>query len=219
MEIVEVRVSITTKEVADRFGKVHRDVMKSARKLVELDSVTASKFKKSSYLSPQNKEIQQFEMSIEGFCLLTDTWSFSRGESAPIKSEILSEFGEKFSIVGSIRTRPENDFYDYLKSFFSLDKIIRQYPIAGFKVDFYMPAYSIFIEYDEDHHFSKKARFEDMEREVLVRDYFKSEFDDEVNIIRVSKGEEMQGLARIMAEITLITNNGEGCTKYRDGEA
>lgn len=212
-----MRKNISTKEIADRFGKVHRNLMRDVARLLEHDDPCVnSMFVKSSYISLQNKRLSCYTMGVSGFCLITDTWGYSRGRSAPVKAEILSEFGETFVVVGSARTRHEDNFYRMLTEFLSKDKVIKQFPIGGHRVDFYLPDYSLVIEYDEEGHFSAAAKRADEGREVAVRHLFSSEFDDSVIFVRVSKGDELAGLSRIAATIALCTSNATGITKYAE---
>lgn len=212
-----MRVSISTTEIAKRFGRAHRNVMRDVKRLLDYEDYCISAlFTESSYISLQNKDLPSYNMGLNGFCLLTDTWGYSRGESAIVKAEILNEFGESFVVVGSARTRYEDDFFRVLKEFIAMDSVIRQFPVGGYRVDFYLPNYGIVIEYDEEQHFSKSAKLKDGERELAVIDYFLREFDDTVRIIRVKKGEEMRGLSRIAGEIALCTQNAIGITKYAE---
>lgn len=212
-----MREKIDTLEIAERFNKHHRTVLSSVRILTESgDPLVSSYFMGREYTTSQNKKQPMFEMGLNGFCLLTDTWGYSRGKSALTKAQILSEFGESFSVVGSIRSRPEDCFYEMLKEFLHLDKIVRQFPVSLWRVDFYLPDYGLIIEYDEEQHFSASARKQDEEREEGVRKFFRSEFDDIVNIVRVKRGEEIKGISKIVGQIALITNNASGITKYAE---
>lgn len=212
-----MREKIDTLEVAERFNKQHRAVLLSVRTLMGAgDPLVSSYFKTSEYTNRQNKNHPMFKMGLNGFCLLTDTWGYSRGKSALTKAQILSEFGESFSVVGSIRSRPEDCFYEMLKEFLHLDKIVRQFPVSLWRVDFYLPDYGLIIEYDEEQHFSASARKQDEEREEGVRKFLRSEFDDIASIVRVKRGEEIKGLSEIAGQIALATNNATGITKYAE---
>lgn len=213
---MEVRIEITTKEIAERFSKTHRDVLRAVKRL-DIDGVSMALFKPYKYTSKQNKRLDAYSMGIDGFCLLTDTWGFSRGESAPVKAEILSEFGHSFVVALSSRSRHEDNFHSMLSDFLCHEYIVREYPIAGRKIDFYIPEYSLAIEYDEEQHFSKSSMEKDKERWEAIQDYARLEFDDPISLIRVDKGHEVKGLARISAWIALNTTNASGMTKYIEG--
>lgn len=211
-----MRKEITTVEIAEKFGKVHRSVLRCFRSF-EGDEISMSLFESYKYTSAQNKKLPAFSMGVDGFCLLTDTWGFSRGESAKVKAEILSEFGHDFVIAFSSRTRHEDGFSSMLNDFLSNDKIIREYPIAGKRIDFYLPEYSLAIEYDEEQHFSKDSREKDSERWNKIQSYITSELDEPMSLIRIKKGDEIRGLSNIAAWIASNTNNAEGVTKYLQG--
>jgi very-short-patch-repair endonuclease len=127
---------------------------------------------------------------------------------------VLSEFGHDFVIAFSSRTRHEDSFSSMLNEFLPLDKIIREYPIAGKRIDFYMPEYSLAIEYDEEQHFSKDSKEKDCERWNAIQSYVISELEDPMTLIRVKKGGEIKGLSSIAAWIASNTNNATGLTKY-----
>ena len=208
-----MRVEITTVEIAEMFGKIHRDVVKSMS-FIKDDEISMSLFKSYKYTSKQNKKLPAFRMGLDGFCLLTDTWGFSRGSSAKVKACILSEFGCDFVVAFSSRTRYEDGFYSMLSEFLFSDKIIREYPIAGKRIDFYIPKYSLAIEYDEEQHFSKSSKEADCKRWEKIQSYAVAEFDDPISLIRVNKGREIQGLSNIAAWVATNTNNAVGITKY-----
>lgn len=208
-----MRTEITTLEISEMFGKVHRDVLRHIRRFDD-DEISMSLFKPYKYTSQQNKKLPAFSMGIDGFCLLTDTWGFSRGPSAKIKAGILSEFGHDFVIALSSRTRHEDRFSSMLSDFLPDDKIIREYPIAGKRVDFYMPQYSLAIEYDEEQHFSRESKENDCERWKQIQSYVVAELDDPMSLIRIKKGDEIKGLSSIAAWIASNTNNATGITKY-----
>jgi very-short-patch-repair endonuclease len=211
-----MRQEITTIEISEKFRKVHRDILRSMRKF-DCDEISMSLFTEYKYKSLQNKELPAYRMGVDGFCLLTDTWGFSRGESAKVKASILSEFGYDFVIAFSSRTRHEDSFSSMLNEFLSDDKIIREFPIAGKRIDFYIPEYSLAIEYDEEQHFSKDSKERDCERWSVIQSYVISELEDPMSLIRVKKGEEIKGLSNIAAWIASNTNNATGITKYIQG--
>ena len=191
---LEMRVSICSTEVADRFGKGHRNLVRSIRKLMVDDWNSRAFFVESEYISKQNKKLKCYEMNFSGFSLLTDTWWFSRGESAPVKASIIAEFGETCVVLSSSRTRREDCFYEMLTEIFPHTKVIRQYHIAGYRVDFYMPEHLLFIEFDEEQHFSERNRQNDIERWEAISSFVSGEFDDKIELIRVDVGNELRGI-------------------------
>ena len=214
-----MREVISTKEISERFEKNHKDILRSISSLSNADSITALLFKEASYTTIQNKKIKQYSMNIEGFCILTDTWGFSRGESAPVKAEILSEFGHSFTVCGSERTRGEDYLYSLLKRFLRKEQIWREYGINGYFVDFYMPSYSLIIEHDGGYHFTKPQMEKDKKREQSIREYVKRELDDGITFIRIKEGKEIEGLAAIAGYIALNSYNAIPITNlFEDSE-
>lgn len=64
------KAAVNSKEVADKFGKVHRHVLRDIRALHCSDEFRESNFVLSSYTSPQNKVLPCIEMTRDGFCFL-----------------------------------------------------------------------------------------------------------------------------------------------------
>ena len=211
-----MRKSISSKEIAERFGFVHRDVTRSIRKILKEDYNASSFFTKTEYVSSQNKPLPSFDMNFSGFSYLTDTRSYSRGENAVVKAEIMREFGESCVVVSSVRTRREDCFFDMLKRATIGVDIVRQYAIAGYRVDFYLPEFGLFVEYDEEQHFSKQHRDADDNRWAAIRGYIKDRFDDEIRLIRVDAGSEFEGIGAIIGFMALSTQNGIGATGIYD---
>ena len=61
----------SSKAVADKFGKEHRYIMNTIKKIVKSQPEFGSvHFTTSSYVSDQNKVLDCFEMTKDGFCLL-----------------------------------------------------------------------------------------------------------------------------------------------------
>ena len=213
---LEMRSSICSTEVADRFGKGHRTVVRSIRKLIDEDWNSRAFFVESEYTSKQNKRLTCYEMGFSGFSMLTDTWGFSRGESAIVKAEIMGEFGESCVVISSVRTRREDCFYDMLTEVFPRTKVIRQYHIAGCRVDFYMPEHLLFIEFDEEQHFSESYRQKDKERWDAISSLVGSEFDDKIELIRVDAGHELRGIGAIAGYMALSSLNSVAVTSLYD---
>ena len=212
-----MRVSICSTEVADRFGKGHNNLVRSIKKLMDEDWNSRAFFVEAEYVTKQNKILKCYEMNFSGFSLLTDTWGFSRGESAPVKASIIAEFGETCVVLSSSRTRREDCFYEMLTEVFPQTKILRQYHIAGYRVDFYMPEHLLFIEFDEEQHFSERNRQNDIERWEAISSFVNDEFDDKIELIRVDVGHELRGIGAIAGYMALSSQNGVAVTRLYDG--
>lgn len=65
------KVTVTSKQVADHFGKIHRDVMRAIRNELETaGDFGVRNFALSSYTSLQNKKLECYEMTRDGFSLI-----------------------------------------------------------------------------------------------------------------------------------------------------
>ena len=195
--------SICSVDVAERFGKPHRQILDIIKKILYLDCNAKAFFIEAEYVTKQNKKLKCYEMNFSGFSLLTDTWGFSRGASAPVKAAIIAEFGETCVVLSSSRTRREDCFYEMLTEVFPQTKILRQYHIAGYRVDFYMPEHFLFIEFDEEQHFSESHRQNDIDRWEAISSFVNDEFDDKIELIRVDVGHELRGIGAIAGYMAL----------------
>lgn len=208
--------SISSKEVAERFGKVHRNVIRDIKKLINHDGSSSSLFTESTYVTEQNKTLMCFDMSFGGFSLLTDTQGYCRGRNASVKSEIINEFGEPCVVLSDSRERSEDLFHDMLAKATNGVNIIRQYRIAGYRVDFYMPDFCLFIEYDEEHHLSRTNKRMDDARWAAIREHVRYHFDDGIALIRVDKGDELAGIGAIIGFMAYSTLDATGATGIYD---
>lgn len=211
-----MRNSICSTEVASRFNRTHRHVLVAIRKLINEDWNARAFFSDSEYTSQQNKKLPCCDMTFSGFSLLTDTWGFSRGDAAPVKAAIIGEFGESCVVLSSARTRREDCFYDMLTEIFPFTKIFRQYHVAGCRADFYMPDHFLFIEFDEEQHFSDEAKKKDAERWKAIRGFVMENFDDKTSLIRVDAGNELRGIGAIAGYMAMTGPNAVAVTGLYD---
>ena len=69
--VVNGKPVVTSKQVADHFGKIHRDVMRAIRNELETaGDFGVRNFALSSYISLQNKSLDCYEMTRDGFSLI-----------------------------------------------------------------------------------------------------------------------------------------------------
>lgn len=86
VKVVDGKVTVTSKQVADHFGKIHRDVMNIIRKeLKTAGDFGVRNFYQSSYTSLQNKELECYEMTRDGFSLLAMAFSGEKAQQWKIK--------------------------------------------------------------------------------------------------------------------------------------
>lgn len=71
VSVVNGKIVVTSKQVADHFGRIHRDVMRAIRSEIEnAGEFGMRNFAQSSYTSLQNKTLECYEMTRDGFSLL-----------------------------------------------------------------------------------------------------------------------------------------------------
>lgn len=82
----------TSKVVADTFGKIHRDVMRSINNLDCSEEFRVRNFAQSTYTSPQNKTLDCYDITRDGFSFLC--MGFTGKEAAEWKEKYISAFNQ-----------------------------------------------------------------------------------------------------------------------------
>lgn len=93
MQLVEIKhgeTLTTSKVIADSFGKIHRDVLRSIKNLDCSDEFRARNFAQSSYISPQNKVLICYEITRDGFAFLC--MGFTGSDAAEWKEKYIGAF-------------------------------------------------------------------------------------------------------------------------------
>lgn len=106
------KVVVTSKQVSDHFGKIHRNVMRDIRDLIiESGEFGALNFEQSSYISLQNKTLECYEMTRDGFSLLAIGFTGKKATEWKIKyitafnameAEILSNRTKEISVMDEL---------------------------------------------------------------------------------------------------------------------
>lgn len=92
-------------------------------------------------------------------------------------------------VIIKARTRKELLFEINLNEILKgITKIMSQYSVLGYRIDFYLPDLNIAIEYDETHHLHYKN---DNKRQTDIENYLQCDF------IRINEGHELTGLNKI----------------------
>lgn len=203
-----MRNHISTKEISDQFKVNHRYLMKIVRDIISSDpELFYSYFHKSSYISKQNKSIAMYDMGCDGFQILTSSNLMSRGESAMTKARILNEFGSDCYVVAQKGSRFEDSYYNLLCDFCPDVKIIRQFPVIGMRVDFYLEGFGIFIEYDEEQHLSASHKVKDEDRWAAISKHLTEIYMSKPWLIRVRKGNEIESLRAIAGVMSIVCDH------------
>lgn len=92
-----------SKNVADVFGKEHRNVLKDIKNLECSEEFRALNFELSSYVSEQNKELPCVEITKDGFAFLC--MGYRGKKAAQFKEAYISEFNKMADTLNSISNR------------------------------------------------------------------------------------------------------------------
>lgn len=203
-----MRTQVTSIEISDLFSISHRQVLRSIRRITESDpDFLGGYFEESSYTSPQNKVLPMYVMGVDGFQILSSSPSMSRGKSAETKARLLNDFGSECFVVHQKTSRSEDLFFEMLREFAPDQHIKRQFPVNGKKVDFYLEQTGIFIEYDEEQHFSLSAQEKDSERWESIAEFVKQKTGARPWLLRVKKGREIEGLRKLVSIICIVATH------------
>ncbi len=198
-----------TTEIADLFKMEHRNLKRMVSEIFDSGIFSQSEIAKEKYTTGQNKTHECFELSENVVAYLISTKRAFRDGQERIEacSKLLDSMKIKHDIIIGDATRSERKFGIMLDEFFGDDlEIIPQYSVCGYRIDFYIPAMSIAIEYDERHHLTTANSEKDAERVESINEYMKGLEDcGEVKWIRVSEGFEIQGIRDLMG---LILHDG-----------
>lgn len=93
----------TSKNVADVFGKTHRDVMRDLNRMDCSPEFRARNFAQSSYVSEQNKTLPCVEMTKDGFTFLC--MGYRGKKAAQFKEAYIAEFNRMAHCLHSISDR------------------------------------------------------------------------------------------------------------------
>lgn len=94
-KINEIEIpAVTSLQIAEAFGKEHRNVLADIRRILEEDNDGFGElnFQRSSYLSEQNKELPMYVMSKDGFVLLV--MGYTGSEAMRLKKAYIARFNE-----------------------------------------------------------------------------------------------------------------------------
>jgi len=90
-------ITVSSKDIADNFGKIHRDVLRAISLLECSDDFRARNFAQSFYISEQNKKLPCFDITRDGFAFLC--MGFTGEKAANWKERYIDAFNRMESIV------------------------------------------------------------------------------------------------------------------------
>lgn len=88
----EGKVTVTSKELAEKFGKSHRNVTRDIENLECSQEFRELNFERSSYISKQNKKLECYNITRDGFVFLA--MGFTGKEAAQWKEKYINAFNE-----------------------------------------------------------------------------------------------------------------------------
>ena len=104
VSVINGKVVVTSKQVADHFGKVHRQILRDIRDLIsDSGEFGQYSFVLSSYKSLQNKELPCYEMTRDGFSLLA--MGFTGKKAIEWKIKYINAFNKMEAEILSNRTK------------------------------------------------------------------------------------------------------------------
>ncbi len=89
--------TVTSKEIADNFGKFHKDVLRAISLLECSEEFRERNFEPSFYTSPQNKKLKCFDITRDGFAYLC--MGFTGSKAAIWKERYIMAFNEMESYI------------------------------------------------------------------------------------------------------------------------
>lgn len=92
-----------SKNVADVFGKIHRDILRDIKRLDCSEKFRERNFAQSSYISEQNKALPCVEMTKDGFTFLC--MGYRGKKAAEFKEAYIAEFNRMAEALNSISDR------------------------------------------------------------------------------------------------------------------
>lgn len=91
------KAMVSSKDIADKFGKVHRNVIRDIENLGCSDEFRLLNFERSSYTSVQNKVLANYSMTKDGFAFLC--MGFTGEKASSFKEAYIAAFNSMESAL------------------------------------------------------------------------------------------------------------------------
>jgi very-short-patch-repair endonuclease len=186
--VLKVDYTYNSVQLAEEINKRHSNITRDIIKLLGRNNEYKNDFIQSTYTNPRGKVYPCYLISEKGRQVMLDKYR--------------------------LRISPaslERALAEWLEIFFPNERIERQYPVLGYRIDFYMKDLGICIEYDEKEHVYKLDADLKRQREIqeeLKRDYLENIEDDVVMrrkpsnesfpFIRITEGKEVEGIRELL---------------------
>lgn len=195
------KILASSRDVAEKFGKLNKHVNEAIKKLIAANPDMKEHFIASEYKSSRGRYEKEFLLDEVGWNILIYKFGFS-----------------------AMNPRFEIKFKTVLQELFPGLKIIHQYFIYGYKLDFFIPDLNMIIEYDEEYH--KYILERDSNRINIVLKNLQNMINNNMplydqdkymrryllknsnilSVVRVQKGNEIKGIKDICTEIEKCSN-------------
>ena len=166
-----------SRQIAERFGKKNKDVIRSIRNLIKRNPELFKHFMEDSYIADNGKANVQFQMDDVGTEILANKFKYNV-HSARFEYKYLNEI---------------QDFLDAVNIGYIL-----QYQVDNYRIDLYIPKFNLAIEIDEREHKYKKD-YDDI-RQRYIENKIHCKF------VRINEGESCGSvIAKIAKELNLLS--------------
>jgi very-short-patch-repair endonuclease len=177
---------IDSLKIAEMYDRRHDHITRDIKVILEREPAYMSHFVETKYKNKRGKAYPCFLLSKEG------------------EERLRSRYDHNIQSF-----RIEKAFGEWLDILFDSLHIEKQKRVGKYRVDFYLPDFSIIIEYDEKEH--KYKEYLDQKREEEIIRIMQSK-GVKPKIIRVQQGKEIIGIKEIILTIEEISK--EPVTNY-----
>jgi len=188
------KLVVGSRVIAEQLDKEHKHVLAKIKECLNIED-SENYFIKSTYTNSQNKTQPEYLVNICGLKILLSKYT-------SVKKKDYVNLGITDIDVRHTYTRFEVAFRDMLKEALSELGlgIVEQFPVDGYRVDFYLPKYNLCIEYDERQHFVKSNITKDSKRQTYIENKIGAKF------IRCDyRDSNIKNIMKILKEINFDT--------------
>jgi very-short-patch-repair endonuclease len=105
-----------------------------------------------------------------------------------------------------VQPRKERDFGELLLgALLKITPVVEQQKFGTYYADFYLPEFSLVVEYDEPHHLSPNRQRLDSARQSLIEDTYG------VTFLRIGSNREIEGLNQVLRIVYARNQQGKTC--------
>ncbi|MEH7758173.1 Rha family transcriptional regulator [Bacillus pumilus] len=171
-----------SKLIADEFGKRHDSVIRTIESIIKKEKFYARECSLSQYKDTTGRKLKMYALTKKGRDRLYYRYQF-----------------------GAYSPRLEKAFGEWLEKFFGEKLCVeKQRKVGKYRLDFFIPKFSLIIEYDEKEHEFKRES--DIHRQKEINTLLK---DSGISPmwIRVKEGMEIEGIREILHKLDHISKD------------